>query len=86
MIITADVVRDLLGSSVTEPTLVILEGSARVVPAEALENGEYAGSIVVAGREDVRRLAENVDLDSPSGTEVRELAERLDSAASELGG
>jgi hypothetical protein len=86
MTVTPDVVRELLGSQESEPTLVIHRGAARVVPAADIEDGPYAGSVVVASRDDVRDLAGNVDVDNPSEADLEALAQRLDTAAADLGG
>jgi hypothetical protein len=86
MTVTPEVVRDLLGSQESDPTLVIHQGAARVVPGAELGAGAYAGSVVVASRDDVRDLAENVDVDDPSEGDLQALAQRLDTAAADLGG
>lgn len=86
MIITAEHVRQLLSSPEDDPTLVVRNGAASVVSgADPAGEGEPA-SMVVVGRDDLRRLAHNLDLDHPSARDLEELAQRLSSTVAELGG
>lgn len=86
MTVSPDVVRALLTSDDAEPTLVLHKGQARVVPAADLRDGRYPGSVTVTSRDDLRRTAAGVDLDNPSDRDLRDLAERLDTAVEGLGG
>jgi glycine/D-amino acid oxidase-like deaminating enzyme/nitrite reductase/ring-hydroxylating ferredoxin subunit len=80
-IVTAENVRALLDSDLPGATLVVVEGTARVIAeADADE-----GVVVVADRDELRRTA-NLHLDDPSDDALREVAERLDAAVTHLGG
>ncbi|RJL22725.1 hypothetical protein [Bailinhaonella thermotolerans] len=81
--ISAEDVRRLLESGEPEPTLVLLEGRAQVVARRDLEAEPYRGALVVASRDDV---AAGWDPAEVSDDELNQLAQRLDTAVSDLGG
>ncbi|MFC4004694.1 hypothetical protein ACFS2C_24575 [Prauserella oleivorans] len=83
MRITADHVRALLESELSEPNLVVLEGRVSVLDASDLGSQRYAGALVVASREDLHgRLGDR----EPSERELTELAAGLEAGVSNLGG
>jgi hypothetical protein len=83
--VTADDVRDLLGSEAPGATLVLVEGETRILSGAEVAEERYVAAIVVADRDQLRKTA-NLDLDNPSEDALRELAERLDAAVTHLGG
>ncbi|MGW7054290.1 hypothetical protein [Streptomyces sp. NPDC054887] len=81
--ITEDHVRELLRSRVAEPTLVVVEGRARVVPAADLESDAYRGAIEVVSAEDLARRLDSTD---PSDQDISAVASGLNTSVAELGG
>jgi hypothetical protein len=85
-IVTAENVRELLGSDAPGATLVVLAGEAVVVAGEDLTGDTYVEAVVLADRDQLRDTVTNLDLDNPSDDALRELAERLDATVTHLGG
>jgi len=83
--ITVDVVRELLGSQVDDPTLIIVGGQAHVVSGAAVGEDRYAGGLVVVSRDELHHLATN-DADEMSEWRLRELAAQLEATVAHLGG
>lgn len=85
MTITVEHVRRLLAAEDPTSRLVVMNGNAEVVSAEDLRAARYAGAVVVADRAHLVETAD-IDPDDPSETELRALAERLDTEITLLGG
>jgi hypothetical protein len=81
-LISRDHVRELLATRDDRPTLVILEGRARVVSADDLGSARYAGAVEVMSGEELTR---QVGQGSPSERDLDDLAARLESMVSKLG-
>ena len=82
-LITIENVRELLESGDEDPTLVVIEGTATVVPGATVRQGDYEGQ-VVASRDDLAALTPT-DLTQASDAQLEELAARLDAAISNQG-
>ncbi|GAB3213401.1 hypothetical protein SAMN02745673_01402 [Marinactinospora thermotolerans DSM 45154] len=82
-VIRAEHVEELVKRTDPSPLLVVLEGRARVVSRDQLEEPEHKGALVVADRDEILggRGAEEV-----TRADAEALARRLDSAVGELGG
>lgn len=81
-VITEEHVRDLLRSRADDPTLVVVQGRARVVPAAELDSDDYRGAIEVVSAEDLGR---RIGARPPSDQDITTLARTLDAAVAELG-
>jgi hypothetical protein len=83
MLIGPAEVRQLIDSGDPDPTLVLYEGRAVVVPAGDLEAGRYPGALAITSR---RELLDSLGRPVASGQDIEQLAASLDAAASSLGG
>ncbi len=81
--ITEEHVRDLLRPRADNPTLVVLQGRAQVVPAAELGTDRYRGALEVASADD---LARRIGSRTPSDQDIAALASTLDATVTELGG
>jgi hypothetical protein len=81
-LISRDHVRELLATRDDRPTLVILEGRARVVSTDDLRSQRYAGAVEVMSGEELTR---QVGQGSHSERDLDDLAARLESMVSKLG-
>lgn len=76
-------VRRLLDSDVLEPTMVLVEGDAHVVPAGHLETDRYRGAMVITTRQDILDQFEGSDI---SDGDVERLTSTLNVEINTLGG
>jgi hypothetical protein len=80
--ITSEQVKALLESDADEPILVVVSGSAAVVPASALATDRWRGALEIITRED---LVAQLGTDAGSGRDLEAIAARLDAAVTRLG-
>ncbi|MFV2121620.1 hypothetical protein ACE14D_25560 [Streptomyces sp. Act-28] len=80
--ITPERVEDLLESDAEEPILVVVAGTAVVVPAAALGTDRYRGAVEVVSRRD---LVARLGTDTASRRDLEETAARLDATVAQLG-
>lgn len=81
--IGAQDVRRLVTSDQQDPTLIVLEGAAHVVPATELDTDRYRGALVITSRES---LLEQIAGQEPSDSELELLAANLNTEVDHLGG
>jgi hypothetical protein len=83
MRITAQDLRRLLDSDAQQPDLVLHEGTVEVVAAAELQSERYAGVLQVVSRD---ALVEQLGGTDVSDLALKEMAARLDTEVSNLGG
>lgn len=80
--ITEEHVRDLLRPRADEPTLVVVQGRAQVIPAAELDSDRYRGALDVVSAQD---LARRIGTRTPSDEDISALASTLNATVAELG-
>ncbi|QFZ17197.1 hypothetical protein [Saccharothrix syringae] len=75
--------RDLLASSLPDPTLVLVEGRVEVVQVDDLDTDAYRGALLLVSRQEL--LGRGVREDS-TDHELEQQAAAVSTAVNELGG
>jgi hypothetical protein len=83
MIISADVVKQLLQDDDPEAVLVLVEGRAHVITQRDVDTPQYRGALQIISRDDLIKRTGGAEL---SEHDLAEQAALLDSTVSELGG
>jgi len=83
MIISTDVVKQLLQDDDPEAVLVLIEGRAEVISRRDTEAPQYRGALQIISRDDLIKRTGGAEL---SDHDLAEQAALLDMTVSELGG
>ena len=75
--------RELLASSVPDPTLVLLEGRLHIVQVDDLDTDAYRGALLLVSRQEL--LSRGVGEDSPDEV-LEQQAAAVSTAVAEMGG
>jgi hypothetical protein len=82
MTVKASHLRELLGSQLPDPNLVLIEGRLEVVPVDLLDADHYRGALLLLSRSEL--LARGVDETSPDD-ELERQAATISTAVNDLG-